>query len=353
MNLLNEYRNFQDLSDQFTDNIIVLAILNSLIKKKTCYFPIDITIDYGLTPYEKGLSKPYYFTSTSDFEKVASKIFNTEFGGIYFILDEFESSNDYLELYDEVKFIKNYQADRGREEYIPDIADVLTLSHEIKNNKHPYYQSRSSFDFDDFIWDNYSLKNNGQYYFENISVHSINNNSHVIKLHGTIFMDVTDIQRCYVEYQIECANADLPFYKELLLESYSLLAEGNNKMAFFNAFAAFENFVNVISGKENAEERLAAKFKDAFNNHPKIAQFASFDSYTKLATALRGFKFEKTRNDIAHGNATSVDWKSPKQKQAAIDMYIFTSIVILSFESEFKNFNELRGYLKKLMDDEN
>lgn len=193
MNLLNEYCNFQDLSDQFTDNIIVLTILNSLIKKKTCYFPIDITIDYGLTPYEKGLSKPYYFTSTSDFEKVTSKIFKTEFGGIYFILDEFESSSDYLDLYDELKFSNNYETDRNHDEYIPDIADVLTLAYEIKNNKYPYSQSKSSFDFEDSIWDNYSLKNHGQYYFENISVHSINNNSHEIKLHGTIFTDMAEI----------------------------------------------------------------------------------------------------------------------------------------------------------------
>lgn len=349
MNLLTQYRGFQDLSEQFTNNIIVLTILNSLIKQKTCYFPIDVNIDYDLTPYKKSVIKPYYFTSTTEFEKITSKIFKAEFGRIYFILDEFEYSNDYLELYDELKFNNNHETDVDWDEYIPDIADVLTLAYEIENKKYPYFKSKSSFDFDGYILDNDTLKDNDQYYFENIAVHSINNNSHEIKLHGTIFTDVTEIQRSYVEFQIECAHADLPFYKELLLESYSLLAEGNNKMAFFNSFAAFENFVNIISGKGNVEERLADKFKDAFNNHPKIEGFASFDSYTKLATALKQFRFEKTRNDIAHGNAIAVDWKSPKQKQAAIDMYIFTSIVILSFELGFKSFSEIRKYINQLI----
>jgi len=59
------------------------------------------------------------------------------------------------------------------------------------------------------------------------------------------------------------------------------------KWHFFNAFAAFENFVSLVAGLENEEERLADKFKYAFNKHPKIDRFASFDSYTKLATALK------------------------------------------------------------------
>lgn len=118
-------------------------------------------------------------------------------------------------------------------------------------------------------------------------------------------------------------------------------------MAFFNAYAAFENFVNTKSGQEQTPERLSDKFRVAFNNHQEIKDFVSCDSFTKLATALKTQKFESTRNDIAHGKATSVNWKS--RKQAAADMYIFTSTIILCFEKGYRNFNEIRKCLKQIL----
>lgn len=343
MKILSSYRTFQDIYTQFDENLNVLNILNDLIQSKTIFLRVHVNIDYNFVSYDKDVLKPYYFIGGWDFKEYAKKIFEAEVEDIFFILSDFKDSEDYIRLSE--MYVDEFNVS-------PSIENILKFAHQRGD-----FGSFSSaeYDFDGNIVCNSSLKNYSQFHFKELAILNINNNSSVINYHGSFYtdsagVDFSEYETIFAKLSVKHAAFNLPFYKELLLEAYSLLLEGNYKMAYFNAFAAFENFVNLKSEKDDHQGRLLDKFKDAYNNHPYEYQFAGQDSYCQLATVYKSEKFDKIRNDIAHGLDKNVIWNSKKQKKKAVEMYIFTSIAILCFTQDFKSFNELRRYLKSLLD---
>ncbi|MCU4578437.1 hypothetical protein KTJ34_13485 [Acinetobacter courvalinii] len=317
------------------DSLLKLNEKNNLIEKRKTILPINVNIKNDFTELDTDRMKDYYFSDSWKYPDECSNISFIEIKNILFITDQFQSSADYSTFVNE--YIDEFY-------FKPNTQELLEYVYQKKCTNGDTVDSF----FDGSILDNQDLKHNfEQFHFKNISIQRLNNSTREIGYHGayhadSLGLDYSNNAYCSVEF-IQSKD-ELSFYKELLLDAFTHLTEKNYKMAYFNAFAAFENFVNAMSGRATARMKLGTKFNLAYNNHFTIRGFASSLVFRQFSSVLSGFI--KIRNEIAHGNVHTVDWKSPAGEQKALSMYVFSSITMICYENGFQTLDELKTYLK-------
>ena len=118
-------------------------------------------------------------------------------------------------------------------------------------------------------------------------------------------------------------------------------------MCSFLAYAAFESFVNIVSEKEDEEERLIDKFKYIFKSKKIDSNnLNTFDCYTKLLNFYNDNDLSKYRNMIAHGKKDDNIWACTEGADIADKMFVFTSLSILFYEKSMKNLQGFNAYMK-------
>lgn len=347
MKLLPELNKFVDLFEQFKDHLIELNQLNDLTHKKDIFIPLsNLKYDHDLTKDQDLTIGANYFQHHWSFKEISSKVFSAKVDEPYFVTSGMNNSKEYLKY--ESRYIEMYKAQ-------PQVADVLSLALHLSPDPHVHIED---FDFDGYLFSNSELKSNHHhFYFNALKLLSIDNNNQKIHLHGTYQADTFGIEYlqnepAFVKLSLLCAKPCDHFYQEILLDAYSQLLESNYKMAFFNAFAAFDNFVNTVSDTVNVQDRLSNKFTLAYATKTFIdngiqRNFAGTGSYSKLKNVLDELNLEQVRNDIAHANQSSSDWAKPEKKDLAIKMYIFSSMIMLCYQNGYQDFKMLRKHLKE------
>lgn len=325
----------QDIFELLAENLTKLNICNNIIERKEVILKTNFNVNLDFTDFDRYVQQPYFFFDAWSFKHLYNKVFTAEIKDTFFVIDTIQSSDDYIELSDQ--FLLKYA-------YEPETDELLTFIHE-----HARDTGKSIYDyFEGCISDNDSLQLNRNFHIKAIDIVSINNNTRNIAYHGSFFTDDVGfeyIHHLYTILEITCSKTKKPFYKELLLEAYSLMQEGNYKMAYFVAYTAFENFVNVKSGEALEAKRLSDKFKDAYNKHPNIQNFSSHESYRQLINNID--YYTHIRNSIAHGQDNQHIWNDECNVKIATEMYIYTSICIICYEKGLRNFKELKKYLAK------
>lgn len=335
-------RTFDELHALFKDNIFVLNKLNGIAARETVFIPLDnLQYDYDMTEYQGTKITSKYFKNEWSFGYLGDKVFDASIGEPVFPVAGIAQTKIYMQLHDE--FYERYG-------WKPEIDNVL--SHAINRSLDPHINI-TDYDFDCKLYENDELKRSTHdFYFNSIQLLGVDNINREILFHGTyeadsFGMDYIQMNPAYIPIHLEYSKPCDHFYKEILLDAYTHYVEGNYKMAYFNAFAAFDNFVNIVSNTARVKDRLSNKFKLAFNKNEIHENFAEYDSMRQLKDAMKKYSFERVRNDIAHGNTKNSDWHSDDMKDLANKMYVFTSATILCFEKGFCKFQELKKYLKK------
>lgn len=317
------------------DSLLKLNEKNDLIEKRKTILPINVNINNDFTELDTDRTKDYYFSDSWTYPEECSNVSFIEITNILFVTDLFQSSADYSTFVNE--YIDEFY-------FKPNTQELLEY---VSQKKCTNGDTVDSF-FDGSILDNQDLKHSfDQFHFKNISIQRLNNSTREIGYHGAYYADSFGLDysnNAYCSVEFIQAKDELSFYKELLLDAFTHLTEKNYKMAYFNAFTAFENFVNAMSGRATARMKLGTKFNLAYNNHSTIRGFASSLVFRQFSSALSGFT--KMRNEIAHGSVHTVDWKSPTGEQKALNMYVFSSITMICYENGFQTLDELKAYLK-------
>lgn len=118
-------------------------------------------------------------------------------------------------------------------------------------------------------------------------------------------------------------------------------------MCAFLAYAASESFVNIVSEKEDEEERLIDKFKYIFKSKKLDGKnLNTFDYYTKLLNFYVDNGLSKYRNIIAHGKEDNNIWIYMEGADIADKIFVFTSLSILFYEQSIKNLQGFNAYIK-------
>ena len=123
------------------------------------------------------------------------------------------------------------------------------------------------------------------------------------------------------------------FYVDLIAESYALQDAKNYKLAYFMAFTALENYINVCQNINNGSGRLKDKLSDIFK-----MQFNSLGKHEIYTSLLGEFKkWEALRNYIAHGKK-----ESKVSEKDVTDLLIFILTYYHLLKKELKH---LKSYL--------
>lgn len=318
------------------DTLIKLNLKNGLIERKKYIFRIHVDINHDITEYDKFSTKDYYFASKWTFPDGIAGVYFVNILDTLIVTDEFQGTNDY-QLFNK-EYIDKFS-------FKPSNSELLNF---VNNEKCNESKERVDDFFDGSIQNNNYLDHSSEFCFKSIEIQRINNSSHEINYHGAYFTDSLGMyfaDSTFCSVALIQAKPDLPFYKELLLDCFNHLNDKNFKMAYFNAFAAFENFVNVTSCRATERLKLSKKFKFAYNNNQSIPNFELCRVYRQLRTALDSYT--KIRNEIAHGNIHTIDWSSPTGEAKATEMFLYSTIAMMCFEHNFQTLDELKAFLEE------
>lgn len=316
------------------DSLLKLNDKNDLIERRKAILRINVNIKNDFTELDDENMKDYYFSDSWKYPEECSNVSLVEIEDILFVTDLFQSTQDYS------TFVNDFIAEFY---FKPNTQELLEF---VWQKKCTNDETVDSF-FDGSIMTNDELTHSlDQFHFKKLSIQRINNSTRTISYHGAYYADSFGLDyssNAYCSVEFIQAKEELSFYKELLLDAFTHLIEKNYKMAYFNAFAAFENFVNAMTGRERERMNLGTKFHLAYNNHFTIRGFADSRVFRQLSSALSSFA--NLRHEIAHGSVHTVDWKSETGEQKALNMYVFSSITMICYENGFQTLDELKAYL--------
>lgn len=328
INTIEEIISRCDGDFQFLNNFNDLTNVKRLIAKISCNF------DYDMNGYDKLKMQQHYFTGKYNVGIYTKKILTAEINEIYFLTDTIKNLSEYKNLRE--LFVQKH-------DYEPEIDELLTETLEFDEVLRDYNIHN---DLNRYFLNNESMDSIGPS-FTKVELIGLDNIGCNIKYHGSFYgdsinLDIVNNGQAYMKLSLLCSNLNLPFYKELLLDSYIHLGEKNYKMCTFIAYAAFESFINIVSGQEDSEERLLDKFKSLFKTKQvDNKNLNTYDSYTKLINFYKDEKLQEIRNNIAHGKSDNDYWKDDEGLQTAYKMFVFSSLVIMCYEKSIKDFKNI------------
>lgn len=284
-----------------TNIIKEYLISQSLIKEGKYLFKMDFNPDYDYTDSEKNISQIYYFHEKIDFSDIFYNIIS----------------------YSDIKphILSPYDLDLSLNDYLTPIEPEEL--EEIKEKEVPT-------EFDEFKLNKIHL-----YSYDNVNK-TLNYDCTCKTERMFLGDDFVDI---YCEVDLTGISNNFfseKLYNQLIVDSYLKYLQKDYRMAFFLMYSAFECFINLKSGKPEEEKRLVQKKNELFKTRFKVLNLNNINSSVNMSN------YEKTRNDIAHGKENF-----NISKKLVDDIYFDFISLIISFEKNIKNYNELRLYLKK------
>lgn len=332
-------KSIEDIISQYDGEFNLLNYANGLVIKKNIVAQLSCAFDYDMNDFDKGNEQFHYFTGCYSLSSLTSKVLSVNLGNIFL-------ANDSLQ--NQPAFIDQSGAFENEYGYVPTIEEVFTEGLVLDDN---FQYAEIHPDLCEFIINNDAMKSSNPY-FNKVEITGLDYIHNAINYHGTLYgdyygLDLIEYHKPFMHLHLECSNPMLPFYKELLLDAHINLQNKNYKMCSFLAYAAFESFVNIVSEKEDEEERLIDKFKYIFKSKKIDSNnLNTFDCYTKLLNFYNDNDLSKYRNMIAHGKKDDNIWACTEGADIANKMFVFTSLSILFYEKSMKNLQGFNAYMK-------
>lgn len=251
-----------------------LLELHGIISRKTCFIEIDNSPDYDISEYGREIERDYYFRNSWEFGEDFDIVFQAEFHKSAI----FHSDNI-------SDMIKDYKLDYLNGE---DFTKVVSEVYKLHGEDLYIYSFETDLD---------------EYTLNTLRLHSIDNFEKIIWYDGSFMgnnysIDPIDFQLiARTEFIGISTSKTLPFYLQLLGESFLLQKENRFKLSYFLTYSALENFVNTIMNSHEDEGRFLDKFKDLFKSH--LPDYSKNQIYTTLCGSLNNFTNQ--RNIIVHG----------------------------------------------------
>lgn len=282
-----------------TNLIVEYLYSESILKQSKYIFKMDFFPDFDYTDYKKGIPQTYYFHDEIDFSHLFSDIIR------------------YEKL--EPHIFSPYEKPDFLEEYLCEI--TIDKTNVLKENEVPT-------DFDSFK-------------FQKAKIYSIDNINKKINYDCTCITEGNflgdDIVNIYFTTKLCGVVKDITsfdLYKQLIVDSYRKYLNKDYRMAFFLMFSAFECFINSSLNSDDEEKRLVEKKNELFKSKFPILNINEINSSVDMK------KYEKKRNDIAHGRE-----KITIEKQLVDDIYFDFISLIVSLNQGITNYTDLASYL--------
>lgn len=273
---------------------------------------LDNYPDFDITGYDRDTEQPYVFKDRWDFSNEYSALINAsiEYSGVFHYDDVARLSREYG---------ISFNSSVSKEEVLN---KIRCLHNDLMS------QDTIEPEFDGFE-------------LHNIQIERVDQFAKEILFIGGYSGGYSEIQPEDWDIYIEVSLSGLvsgdslgKFYGDLIAESYALRESGNNKLSYFIAFSALENFINERLHAHDQKGRLKGKFSELF-----CRKFASLDR-NQIYTSIVGQYdcLESVRNQIAHGK------QSATIEKALVDQLIlFVLVVMSSIDNGESTFDELRS----------
>lgn len=192
----------------------------------------------------------------------------------------------------------------------------------------------------DFI-DHIGYEDLEQFSLCNLEIATIENHHRCINIQGSFVGDGYGISQpdwgLYAIVRFMGFKEDLnesEFYRQLLVESFSLREKGDHRVSFFLAFSALEGYINWKMNVEEDSGRLSDKVRNLFNFCFPDVDLGKHQIYTH---AVVDFNKQLTdlRNGIAHGRVSAIDSDQSRQ------MLLVALMLICSAELLVESFVEI------------
>ena len=269
-----------------------------ILKESTYIFKMDFFPDFEYTDYQKGISQLYYFHGEIDFSDIFSDIM------------------EHKEI--EPHIFPSYEKPCFLQESLNVISDdELKI---LEENETP------------LTFDSFSFKNAHLYSIDNIN--KTLNYDCTCETEGTLlgedFVNIYfTVNLCGIIKEIEAID----LYNQLIVDSYRKYLNKDYRMAYFLMFSAFECFINSKLNSDDEEKRLVEKKNELFKSKFSLLNINEINSSVDMK------KYEKKRNDIAHGRE-----KLSIKKELVDDIYFDFISLIVSFNQGLTNFTNLASY---------
>jgi hypothetical protein len=302
------YNQFLKLHNNLQKLLICLGVLTT----KRFIIKINNSPDYDISKYEREADADYFFNNSWDFSNKLQSVVDINFiDNKLYHFDDLERASEELAL----------QFDES--DHTQFINDLYT------NNNNWFSQNGMNPDIDQFKL--YSLR-----------IASIDNISKKLNYQGSFYgnHETFDPMDWGLYSLIELTGVPQEtenFFKELIGESYTLLNEGKNKLAYFLAYSAFDSFVNSeLPSINDDKRRLNEKVTELYRK-----KFPQLDRHQIYTSIIKEFDtFTENRNNIAHGtNNITIT------KEDVLSALLFISIMIRSFEISCSTFDDLAEQL--------
>lgn len=192
----------------------------------------------------------------------------------------------------------------------------------------------------DFI-DHIGYEDIEQFSLHGLEITTIENHKRSIHLQGSFVGDGYGISQpdwgLYAVVRFMGFKEDLndsEFYRQLLVESFSLRENGDHRVSFFLAFSALESYINWKMNVEADGGRLSDKARNLFNHCFPNVELGRHQIYTH---AIADFNQRLTvlRNGIAHGRVGTINSDQSRQ------MLLVALLLICSAEMLVASFDEI------------
>lgn len=264
--------NYKQFSSK--ENIVENLLFKlGIIKNERLLIEVDNWPDHDISEYQREMEANYYFQNHWNFSNRFSSLIEARFTEKYLF-----HSEGLKRVSEELQIEINYSQ-------IPDFLNAA------------YQADKDCFDAHSFPveLDEFKLKS--------LRVSSLDNFQKQLNYEGSFYGNNEAIEPLdwgiysFLELAGVPHHSKLNFYEELISESYLLSRQGNNKLAYFLAYSAFENFINSELGTVDEKGELKRRISELFG--ATFTHVAKHQVYTSL---INEFKvFTEHRNTIAHG----------------------------------------------------
>lgn len=272
---------------------------------------VDHHPDYDYSEYKGPDTQTYFFQTALTIPGDLSVVYDTEILSTCVILYD-----DLADIVAELGLDENPYEDRER-----------ILSEAFSRNA-------------DFI-NNIGYEDLDQFSLRSLEITTVENHQRHINLQGSFVGDSFGISPMdwglYAVVRFMGFKEDLnesEFYRQLLVESFSLREKGDHRVSFFLAFSALEGYINLKMQAEAESGRLSDKVRDLFKHKFPDVELTKHQIYTHAVPDFNK-RLTDLRNGIAHGRVSEID------RDLSREMLLVALILICSAELHFASFSDI------------
>ena len=302
---------------KYKDIELKLLSLLGILKDESRIIQLDNFPDYDLSGgYDGFTEKHYFFRDSWDFSSDYAAIINVsiDYIGVFHFDDVHRLSSEY-----KIPFNENNSFD-------------VVLNRIREQNSDLMLEEATDPDFDGFK-------------LNEVRVERVDQFGKTIEFVGGYNGCSDSIQPMDWKILVECSFYGFvsgarfgEFYADLIAESFALRDAGNNKLAYFLAFSALENYINDRHGSHEIEGRLKDKLSDLFKS--KFIELHKHQIYTSIVGEYDSW--EAIRHSIAHGKGGG-----EVTREAVQGLTVFILTLLASIEELEVSFDSLISKVSK------